>query len=183
MSEKSPTHRTDRSPRPANRYPGATRCKSRLRFPAHLDGTGPPCSVSSGSSHPGCFWRHCLLVRRGGPPGRFRGWGEDDGARRACGGATGRVVRGIAASIKGTAFTGIYPARDGPNVQASHKATSGACGPLLQVGRQTASLTWKDVWARPTTWKGLRGTDLPEQFCGVDLRPQAGSRIRDEPTT
>jgi hypothetical protein len=29
--------------------------------------------------------RHCLLVQ----PGRFRGWGEDDGARRACGVATG----------------------------------------------------------------------------------------------
>ena len=64
-----------------------------ISVPARLDGTGA-CSVSSGLSHPGCFWRHRLLVRRGGPPRRFRGWGEDDGARRACGGATGRVVQG-----------------------------------------------------------------------------------------
>ena len=30
------------------------------------------------------------------------------GLPRACGGATGRVVQGIAASMKGTAFTKIY---------------------------------------------------------------------------
>jgi hypothetical protein len=56
------------------------------------------CSVSSGSSHPGCFWRHCLLVRRGGPPGRSAAGERMMGLARACGGATGRLVQGIAAS-------------------------------------------------------------------------------------
>jgi hypothetical protein len=69
---------------------------------------GRACSVSSGSSHPGCFWRAtaswCVVAGR---PGRFRGSGEDyGGSPGPCGGATGRVVQGIAASMKGTAFIG-----------------------------------------------------------------------------
>src|ERR1035437_3896621 len=38
---------------------------------------GRVCRASCGSSqlHPGFLCRRCLLVRRGGPRGRFRGWG------------------------------------------------------------------------------------------------------------
>jgi hypothetical protein len=41
---------------------------------------------------------------RGGPPGHFGGWGEDHGARPGLRQVSGRVVQGIAASMKGTAF-------------------------------------------------------------------------------
>ena len=43
------------------------------------------------------------------------------GLARACGGVTGRVVQGIAASMKGTAF-------HGRNVQFPRRRTSGASG-------------------------------------------------------
>ena len=62
------------------------------------------CSVSSGSSHPGCFWRAtaswCVVAGRLGTSAA----GERImGLARACGGSTGRVVQGIAASMKGKA--------------------------------------------------------------------------------
>jgi hypothetical protein len=69
------------------------------------------CSVSSGSSHPACFWRHCPLVLVAGRLGASAAGERMMGLARACGGATGRVVQGIAASMEGTAFIGIYPAR------------------------------------------------------------------------
>jgi hypothetical protein len=93
MGEKSPTHRTAAG--------------SHLRFPEYLDGTArlslilwpiptlpkrPLALVPVGAS-----WR---------APAVLPGLGRMLGLARACGGATGRVVQGIAASMNGTAYHG-----------------------------------------------------------------------------
>ena len=71
-SAYSQLHRTARPPQPPpNCDPAGTGNDSRSNR------TAGACSVSSGSSHPGLLLvRHCLLVRCGGPPVRYRGWGR-----------------------------------------------------------------------------------------------------------
>jgi hypothetical protein len=55
--------------------PGAPRRGAYLRFQVYLDGTGRACSVSSGSSHPGCFWpataSWCVVAGRLGASARL----------------------------------------------------------------------------------------------------------------
>ena len=88
-------------PRSQEHAPRGLICFSRFTSTVHRSG---PAQI-----HPDLLCCQCLWRSVAGA-GRRPGRGEDDGARRPCGGgSTGRVVRGIAASMKGTAFHGRNP--------------------------------------------------------------------------
>ena len=94
--------------------PAAAHRESHLRLPVLLDGTAALVRPNStqASSAAGAS-RYSVAGTR-----RASGSGEDVVATPGRGGATGRVVQGIAASMKGTAFTRRNPTVDRPATSA-----------------------------------------------------------------